>query len=552
VAACLALLLASLWPHPAWAQKSVVDSKHNLTGGGTGQVKVGGRSESCVYCHTPHASNPMAPLWNRADSGQFYDTYESPTLKADVRQPSGASRLCLSCHDGTVALNQTYNPRNSPATAIYLAPGDRGYIGTDLRDDHPISFRYDAALVSRRAELHDPGNLPRHLPLDDDQQLQCTTCHDPHDDTNGQFLRMSNLESRMCVSCHNLADWSTSPHATSTAALSNATRDTWENLPNVSTVRQAGCQSCHRSHSGGGRPWLLRRDVEEDNCYACHDGTVAKDVLTSMQKASAHPVGATVGAHRPNENLDSMPQHVECSDCHAPHRIQANVAASAPIINPTMRGVSGKNRNGTLVEDAQYEYQVCYKCHAGVNPVGNATVNRVIPNADVGQAFDPSNQSFHPVEFSTGRAGPSLLQNYNSGSMLYCTSCHNSGSTVKGPHGSNFAPLLGANYTTLDNTAESSQAYALCYSCHNRQSILNNESFSEHRRHIVDKRVPCSVCHDPHGVRENSNLINFDRDVVEAPGPGVSIEYKDTGNKRGSCTVKCHGETHVNEQYPDD
>jgi len=44
-------------------------------------------------------------LWNhQMSSVTNYIVYTSPTLKAVVGQPDGSSRLCLSCHDGTVAL----------------------------------------------------------------------------------------------------------------------------------------------------------------------------------------------------------------------------------------------------------------------------------------------------------------------------------------------------------------------------------------------------------------------------------------------------------------
>ena len=199
-----------LMPAGSSAQEtsSVVNSKHNLTASGPGPIKVAGASEVCIFCHTPHASNPIAPLWNRNDSGAYYETYESTTLKAAVGQPTGTSRLCLSCHDGTIALTETYNSRNAiKGQTIFISPGDAGYIGTDLTNDHPISFVYDSALATRKRGLRDPATLPAELPLDHQHQLQCTTCHDPHDDSLGYFLRMDNLESQMCTSCHNLDSW---------------------------------------------------------------------------------------------------------------------------------------------------------------------------------------------------------------------------------------------------------------------------------------------------------------------------------------------------------
>ena len=146
---------------------NVALTRHNLSASGPVAIKTGGQANVCAYCHTPHSASPLAPLWNRPDPGTYYQTYDSSTLAADVGQPTGASRLCLSCHDGTIALTQTINALNSPgSTNVFLASGDAGFIGTDLSDDHPISFVYDSSLSIRKTNLRDPATLPAQLALD--------------------------------------------------------------------------------------------------------------------------------------------------------------------------------------------------------------------------------------------------------------------------------------------------------------------------------------------------------------------------------------------------
>ena len=84
--------------------KSIVDSLHNLSVSGPGAVRATTQDEICVFCHTPHNARPDIPyLWNRQDPAGPYIPYYSSTLKASVGQPTGTSRLCLSCHDGTIA-----------------------------------------------------------------------------------------------------------------------------------------------------------------------------------------------------------------------------------------------------------------------------------------------------------------------------------------------------------------------------------------------------------------------------------------------------------------
>jgi hypothetical protein len=148
--------------------------------------------------------------------------------------------------------------------------------------------------------------------------------------------------------------------------------------------------------------------------------------------------------------------------------------------------------------------------------------------------------------------------------MVYCSDCHASdtgesagGSGPGGTHGSNIAPLLAARYDTADFTAESAQAYALCYRCHERSSILNNESYSGHRLHVVDQRASCAVCHDAHGISSaqgtvtgNSHLINFATATV-LPDPVTGrLEFRDLGLFSGECFLSCHGHAHSPSRYP--
>jgi hypothetical protein len=180
--------------------------------------------------------------------------------------------------------------------------------------------------------------------------------------------------------------------------------------------------------------------------------------------------------------------------------------------------------------------------------------------------FQTRNPSYHPVLGPrNNREVVSLIPPYRVGTVIKCTSCHNSDlassgrlGRPRGPHGSIYEPLLIENYETDDFVTESPRAYALCYRCHDRESILSDESFPLHSEHIVRGRASCAACHDPHGIsriqgnsRNHSNLINFDRSVVQpASGAlGARIEFVDNGPQRGSCTLRCHGVTHVRLQY---
>ena len=186
-------------------------------------------------------------------------------------------------------------------------------------------------------------------------------------------------------------------------------------------------------------------------------------------------------------------------------------------------------------------------------------ITRQIDQLNTRLEFDLSNPSFHPVEYQGVNPDvPSLLQPYSITSIISCIDCHNNNDSngPRGPHGSSFEFLLEREYRTLDYTPESSLNYALCYKCHSRDSILNNQSFSKHSLHIVDQRTPCSACHDAHGISSlkgnpvnNSHLINFDLTIVNRNSLG-RLEFDDLGRLTGQCFLYCHGKEHNPESYP--
>ena len=113
------LLLSLLMPVYGSAQ-SIVNTVHNLSVTGPGSVKATSEQEICIFCHVPHNSRPDRPLWNRSDPGLTFTLYNSSTTHAVLGQPDGASILCLSCHDGTIALGSVI----SRSTPIVMAGYD--------------------------------------------------------------------------------------------------------------------------------------------------------------------------------------------------------------------------------------------------------------------------------------------------------------------------------------------------------------------------------------------------------------------------------------------
>ena len=542
---------------------SILSSKHNLSVSGPGQFRAESQAEVCIFCHAPHNATVTTPLWNREDSRATYLTYQSSTFEGTISQPNGSTKRCLSCHDGTVALGKVVSLGQQE---IALQNGRRfldsgpALLGTNLRDDHPVSFHYDSSRGGTSAEFVPSTSIPHPVQLDATGQMQCTSCHDAHDDSKGYFLRQTQLQGQLCTSCHAPEGWATSSHKTSVATWTGSGPDPWPHS-DYTNVRDNACANCHVPHNAGQPERLLQAINEDDTCLRCHSGTVAqKNVGNDILKVSAHDVRDTTGVHDPAEDPMAMTRHVECMDCHNPHAARSGTAPAPGVPGPITQ-VSGITTTGARTENIQFGYELCYKCHADANG-GTANVPRQIQQTNVRLEFQPSNPSFHPIE-SVGRNPdvPSLISPWTPSSRVGCTDCHQSdsspdagGSGARGPHGSNFSPLLIANYSTVDNQTESAARYSLCYRCHSRSSILGDNSFKEHRKHIVEERAACSACHDSHGISasqgtptNNSHLINFDTRVV-TPRNGV-MRFVDQGRYRGNCTLVCHGQNHDNEDY---
>jgi hypothetical protein len=212
-------VLVAGWCGVAVAQHaSVVDTVHNLSVSGPGSVRAASETEVCKFCHIPHNSVAATPLWGHELSTAHYEMPESRSESRSVvsNQPDGSSRLCLSCHDGTVALGKIAGSGEIRMSgSSRLMRGTRGYLGTDLSGSHPISFVVRGEL---RPEDETGDMLLRPLSeitrdekvrLDVQGKMQCTTCHDPHSDryyVEGLVPRFW-VEPRvegLCLRCHKL------------------------------------------------------------------------------------------------------------------------------------------------------------------------------------------------------------------------------------------------------------------------------------------------------------------------------------------------------------
>lgn len=296
LAACALTAWAAEYPTLFSNQGSVANTRHNLSQSTIGSVGAmitarNNYGEVCVYCHTPHGANDTAavrqvPLWNRTYRGNTYVTYDqlgTSSLAGAVTQPGANSLACLSCHDGTVAIDSIINmpgagrvsataktghdeshlDNNWANNAVYpgttrspnhhaIGPTSPGggvgcmschsgpgglevatdftafYLGTDLRNDHPVGVAFPAAPgpgIDFNFPTATRGNVKffdlngngrpdtrevRVYDTGDGFEVECASCHDPHGVPSAgagsqflpTFLRVANTGSGLCLTCH--------------------------------------------------------------------------------------------------------------------------------------------------------------------------------------------------------------------------------------------------------------------------------------------------------------------------------------------------------------
>ncbi|NOZ52622.1 MAG: cytochrome c3 family protein [Gammaproteobacteria bacterium] len=262
----------------SWHNLGAGNSKATTPNGGTPSNHSNATGEICVFCHTPHGADATAsvPIWNRyiAAPPQYTRYSDLGTSTFDAAEaPIGSITIgCLSCHDGTQAMDAVLNaPGSGNWAPAGTAPGRLGggdfvgadqtngaliggdtivqNLGTDLRNDHPVSMQYggggitDAVtpLVTNDPDFimpikgtlgtgasvwYIPGeetalriggdpylNATSLNPAGRDRLdiilysrdeptvagglqpfVECGSCHDPHNVDNPTFLRISNTD----------------------------------------------------------------------------------------------------------------------------------------------------------------------------------------------------------------------------------------------------------------------------------------------------------------------------------------------------------------------
>ena len=532
------LLIGSIELVSASVISNIQGTKHNLSASPTPVrgVKAVSETQVCIFCHTAHASNQAinAPLWNRQLSTATYTVYTSSSMDATATQPTGDSKLCLSCHDGTLAVG-TVGVLNSQMPGVAAMSGTAGgmmpvgagvttgytrNIGINLSNDHPISFPYDTALAASDGELRPPPVTAGDIKIVDNRttairpqfplqnnQLQCTTCHDPHlqetdpDSSALKFLRGNRVQNSqplggnfvpgadiMCLGCHEKAGtlWAYSAHAHESVAdetyldAAATTREFAKDLP----VWKASCLNCHDTHSVEGSRRLQREgtsaidspksggaSASEQTCYQCHSvaGTSALNsiipIALTLNKTPDIKTDAELTFHMPISLQPEKHDIGGTTDDSITGGENCNVAgAQCGKDFVESQALLGKVTAGGALENRHAE---CTDCH---NP-HRATKNRLFTTSPI----TPDDAGTHKHSIIAGNTLPH--DNLASGALrgtygvepTYSSNQFNSapsGFIVKrGDPALNSSTVVTSDYVTRE--------YQVCLKCHSNYAFDN-------------------------------------------------------------------------------
>jgi predicted CXXCH cytochrome family protein len=580
-AAILLVAVAQCFAH-AQAPADVL-GVHNLAPASGSPVTYQG-SLGCTFCHAPHSGlGGVSGLWNQTLSKATYTPYTSTThVEQGNTQPTlgVTSSLCLSCHDGTVAVGQT-----SAYGTIPMAGTMNGMdsFGTNLSSSHPFSLVLplkDASNLAASLVAQGQTADPTHAVTLVNGNIECTSCHNPHaqstDKIAQNFLVRDSSSGQMCLACHDpnrvmqgqpnpLAGWTNSIHQTATNQTSpNA------NAGPYGTVTLNACTSCHMEHNAGTPARLLRSaspaapsvDAATQNCMTCHSGgtlvsPAAPNIMAEIAKTS-HPMPSGNKFHDAAETaVLNNNRHATCVDCHSPHGSNQVVTFGAPpVLRPSQANVMGVSANDgtTVMTPAINQYESCLRCHGtsvgkqrllifGYAPI--RLVSAADPLNDIPE-FAATATSSHPVTHTrtSPLPQPSLLTNMLNqngtagrlmGIQIFCTDCHNSddnrefgGSGPSGPHGSVNSHILEHNYQFSQAAAPGGVV----------TNLFPNPDLSLNGPYGI-----CAKCHNLSSIMANTSFLQHSNHISQ---DGFSCSVCHTAHGMGSVSPSVSGERLVN------
>ncbi|MBI1822727.1 MAG: hypothetical protein HYR80_01215 [Nitrospirae bacterium] len=513
-------------------------------------------AEVCVFCHTPHGASQVAsnllqaPLWNRQLASNQYTLYDQVWSKSfdgqlNLGAPTGYSRLCLSCHDGTVALGAVLNkpgsggyidpanislaqfnnssftmsyqggdvyqggpqqdpslrgfPQNTMPVGSGELTGDTRRLGTNLTNTHPVSFKFDSALAALDTELVDPGpvlgpgsTVTAHTPISPAARypgdnikiydsVQCTSCHNPHQVDYPKFLRAS----------------------------------IFNNPP---------------EHPG-----------EQIICLYCHakPGWIGSTHQTSKVLHTEYPSVSNPYDYDGTHTVDQF----ACRNCHDPH---------------TAQGAKRIHREGVDQFGQDATEKTCFLCHSPNNaPAGSPNIYNGYPTSAL-LAGDPTNPG--NLRFKTAQVAPDINSQFSKDiNPTGNTNCYTSWDPKANTPGT-FPECGSAMNLTLGHGGKHEPVFVARpqegVELGSSAPPVNNEFAPGLIAGDKYPHVTCTDCHNPHQVEPGNRLKGMKGIDINGLVVGHGVPGNDREPYVYEVCFRCHGNSYNNifngDRFPDD
>jgi len=429
----------------------------NLPDGSIRSISASTENQVCVFCHTPHGKyedkfGERPFLWNRPEAGSpsaRYDATISSSFNATNNVNLGqGSKMCLSCHDGTVAIgnidtNTEISVVGDNLTGGKLSQGG-SYIGQDLSDDHPVGFDYNAGLSADDGELYDPA-VTSHIGVPVGRGLaqynSLVDSLDVNTSPSGDQVTTTTTDSGGGISI---------PLEATIAGFSTAyTKDDDDRSSPSSLVYidQASngsveCTTCHDPHIRGNENNTLNGQsvnikflrlnrfqkaagtdgsfsIDSDiNCIACHDKAGWAGSIHVNSTSGVQQYDDTAADNRDFPHNIQMWQ-ASCLNCHKPHTSGAGWLLAS-------------EDDGTGTSSATE--QTCLSCHGSSSTIlaaGEqvANIEKVMLSGNAHGDSGNNDQSKHSIHSGNFDETGDELNGVNR--HVTCTDCHNPHRMIK-------------------------------------------------------------------------------------------------------------------------
>ncbi len=474
----------------------------------------------CATCHVMWLNE-----FKRKDVTTLIPYDPKPEEKSGKQDIVSTERMCFSCHDGYVM--------------------DSRFLWKNRKHTHPVgvipSNKIKMSLVKGKRVFQLDKDGKEVFPLNQAGKIFCGTCHSAHGvDWNQKespiFLRVLNINSSMCMICHdNKKRGPSSGNHPVNKKLSQIPQALRERGSKFSKKKEVICQSCHRVHGSKVKKLLVRDNHESRLCTSCHTSK-------SSIRGTKHDLGIMAPESK-NINGKTVAESGPCSACHIPHE------ANTPRLWA---------RRFPMNMDTVSSY--CLGCHTAGGPAHKKTLGTYT----------------HPVDVPVSRLGITATINKwvskyiapkkitsiiplplfdklgarsTKGGNVTCLTCHN-------PHKWSHKKIQGKlpDPRTLEGDGSNSflriahdGRNRLCTNCHRKNASVelskHNLSISAPEEKNIyaqttAKNGACSACHLPH----NGKAAYMWAKATRPTQKGVEKMCKTCHNKAGSAKNKLPGE----------